>query len=70
MEFPRFVFCSPGPMACNGGTYGHELVKSQSEFDAAVKAGWSQTLPEALGANRDKGQESKAPKEPKAQKVV
>lgn len=48
MEFPRFVFTSPGPLTCNGGTYGERIVKNQAEFDAALKAGFKSTLPEAL----------------------
>lgn len=48
MEFPRFVFISPGKHECQGGTYSQELVKSQEEYDAAVKAGFSATIPDAL----------------------
>ena len=48
MEFPRFVFKDHGPHQRPGGSYDHALVESQSEMDAALKAGWFATLPEAL----------------------
>lgn len=48
MDFPRLVFISPGKLACNGGTYAHELVDTQESFDAAIKAGFFSTIPEAL----------------------
>ena len=48
MDFPRFVFTSPGSETCQGGTYGSELVADQSEYDAAIEAGFFGTLPEAL----------------------
>jgi hypothetical protein len=50
MDFPRFVFTSPGPDKCNGGTYGTELVEDKAEYDVALKAGFYSTLPEALEA--------------------
>ena len=50
MEFPRFVFKDHGPHQRAGGSYDHALVESQAEFDAALKAGWFATLPEALEA--------------------
>jgi len=48
MEFPRFVFTAPGPLRCNGGTYGQHIVADQTHYDAAIKAGFFATLPEAL----------------------
>ena len=50
MEFPRFVFLSPGKEKCQGGTFNTEIVKNITEFDAAIEAGFSATLPEALEA--------------------
>jgi hypothetical protein len=47
-DFPRFVFTSPGPCACQGGTYGAELVQNEKELDAAISAGFFETVPEAL----------------------
>ena len=50
MEYPRFVFISPGCNKCNGGTYDHEVVKNASEHKAALDAGFSDSIPEALGS--------------------
>lgn len=50
MEYPRFVFISPGSNKCNGGTYDHEVVKDASEYKAALDAGFSDSVPEALEA--------------------
>jgi len=50
MEYPRFVFISPGSNKCNGGTYDHELVKDEKEHKAAISAGFSDTVTEALEA--------------------
>ena len=50
MEFPRYVFLSPGKTECQGGSYNNELVKDKVEFDAAIEAGFSSTLPEALAS--------------------
>lgn len=47
-DFPRFVFTSPGPCSCQGGTYGAELVQNEKELDAAISAGFFETVPEAL----------------------
>lgn len=51
LKFPRLVFCSPGPHSCQGGTYAYEIVESQEDFESAIEAGYSATVPEAL-ANR------------------
>lgn len=50
MEYPRLVFKSPGPFKCNGGTYGHVPVENDAEYEAALKAGYAPTVPEALAA--------------------
>jgi len=60
-DFPRFVFTSPGPKECQGGTYGDEIVKDENELSAALDVGFFESIPEALEA-------LKAPKEPKAPK--
>ena len=59
-EFPRAVFTAPGPNACQGGSYGSELVRDEKEMKAALEAGFFETLPEALEAE-------KAAKAPKAE---
>ena len=48
MEYPRFVYISPGETKCVGGTFGHELVKDEAEHKAALAAGFSDGIPEAL----------------------
>lgn len=48
MEYPRFVFISPGKNKCAGGTYDHELVRDASEHKAALEAGYSDSIPDAL----------------------
>ena len=48
MEYPRFVFISPGKNTCNGGTYDHELVQNENEHKAAIDAGFFDSVPEAL----------------------
>jgi len=50
MDYPRFVFISPGANKCNGGTYDHEVVHNASEHKAAIEAGFSDSVPEALDA--------------------
>jgi len=48
MSYPRFVFKNGGPLQRAGGSYGHLLVQDETEHAAAVKAGWFETLPEAI----------------------
>jgi hypothetical protein len=49
MEFPRFVYKSPGPSRhSTGGAYRFAVVNSQAEIDAHVAAGWSLTPREAI----------------------
>jgi hypothetical protein len=48
MDYPRFVYISPGAQKCNGGTYDHEVVKDESEHKAALSAGFSDSVPDAL----------------------
>jgi len=56
MDFPRFVFTSPGPLACGfKQTYGQEIVTSQEDYDSALKAGFFSTIPEAIEANKVHG---------------
>jgi hypothetical protein len=50
MEYPRFVFLSPGPNKCQGGTYDTELVQNESERKAAIIAGFSDDVLEAIKA--------------------
>jgi hypothetical protein len=48
MEYPRFVYISPGETKCVGGTFGYDLVKDEIEHKAALFAGFSDSVPEAL----------------------
>ena len=48
MEYPRFVFISPGRNKCAGGTYDHELVLNEKEHKAAIDAGFSDSVPESI----------------------
>jgi|SRR6185369_14455030 len=50
MDFPRLVFQVPGNQQRPGGTYGHLLVESQAQFDAALDEGFHETVPEAIAA--------------------
>jgi hypothetical protein len=52
MEYPRFVFISPGANKCQGGTYDHEVVKDEKEHKAALSAGFSDSVPDALEAGK------------------
>jgi hypothetical protein len=49
MKFPTMVYRCPGTHHCPGGTFDYLGVKSQAELDAAIEAGWSRTMPEAMG---------------------
>ena len=48
MEFPRLVFKNGGPHQRPGGFYDHTPVENEAEYEAALKAGWFATMPEAL----------------------
>jgi len=50
MDYPRFVFICPGANKCQGGTYDHEVVTNASEHKAAIDAGFSDSVPDALEA--------------------
>jgi hypothetical protein len=71
MEYPRLVFISPGSQKCGGGTYDHELVKDEKEHKAAIEAGFSDSVPDALESaklvkaemSEDKPKRGRKPKE-------
>lgn len=49
MEFPRFVYRSPGQSKCAGGaSYTLELVNSKQELDEKIKSGWFTTVEKAV----------------------
>jgi hypothetical protein len=65
MEFPRFVFRSPGARTFKPGiTYDYRTVTGPEEMDAALACGWSATRDEALNpAEKPKVESKAAPKE-------
>ena len=65
MDFPIFVFTSPGPLACGfKQTYGQEIVTSQEDYDSALKAKFYPTIPEAIEAFKRIPEPDKAPDPP------
>lgn len=54
MEFPRYVFTSPGNLSAGWGrTYGEEIVNDDAEYEAALNAGFYGTLAEAFEAAKN-----------------
>ena len=60
MDFPRYVFKSPGENRIPEGSYDCELVDGQEGFDKLIKAGWNETILGAVEAS--KAEKPKAPK--------
>ena len=50
MEFPRSLFKSPGDQWVGGGSFAIEHVEDMAQYHAAKKAGWFDSVPEALAA--------------------
>ena len=49
MEFPRFVYLSPGTQRhSSGGTYRFVSVSDQAEHDAYLAKGWAVTVRDAI----------------------
>lgn len=53
MEFPRSLFKSPGDQWVGGGSFAIEHVEDLAQYHAAKKAGWFDSVPEALAAWRN-----------------
>ena len=54
MDFPRFVYRSPGTVRhANGACYQYVVVKSEAEVKEHLAAGWSLTEAEAIEAAGD-----------------
>ena len=53
MEFPRSLFKSPGDQWVSGGSFAIEHVEDLAQYNAAKKAGWFDSVPEALDAWRN-----------------
>ena len=50
MDFPRSLFKSPGDQWVGGGSFAIEHVEDLAQYHAAKKAGWFDSVPEALAA--------------------
>ncbi len=50
MEFPRSLFKSPGDQWVGGGSFAIEHVEDLAQYHAAKKAGWFDSVGEALEA--------------------
>lgn len=53
MDFPRSLFKSPGDQWVGGGSFAIEHVEDLAQYHAAKKAGWFDSVPEALDAWRN-----------------
>ena len=53
MEFPRSLFKSPGDQWVGGGSFAIEHVEDLAQYHAAKRAGWFDSVPEALDAWRN-----------------
>lgn len=53
MEFPRSLFKSPGDQWVGGGSFAIEHIEDMAQYHAAKKAGWFDSVPEALDAWRN-----------------
>ena len=52
-DFPTIVYRVPGRhWGPEGSTYDYKGVDDRAAFDAAIDAGWHETITDALGANR------------------
>ena len=49
MEFPTLLYRCPGMHQCEGGSFSTLQVQDDKESATALKAGWCETLPEAMG---------------------
>jgi 23S rRNA G2445 N2-methylase RlmL len=49
MIFPTIIYKCPGKHHCKGGTYDYIQVKTKEDFEAKLKDGYFETLPEAMG---------------------
>jgi hypothetical protein len=52
MDFPRSLFKSPGDQWVGGGSFAIEHVEDLAQYHAAKKAGWFDSVPEALESFR------------------
>ena len=50
MEYPRLVYISPGKNILPEGSFDYEPVKDEKDHKAALEAGFSDSVPDALKA--------------------
>lgn len=50
MEYPRLVYISPGHNKCVEGSFDFEPVEDEANHKAALAAGFSNSVPEAIKA--------------------
>lgn len=48
MNYPRFVFKVPGPIARAGGTYDQVLANDSAELEAKKADGWFESMLDAI----------------------
>lgn len=48
MNFPTFVYKTPGQHSGNGFTYSYKIVKNEEEVAEMLEEGYFVTLPEAI----------------------
>ncbi len=60
MDFPRFVFKSPGEIRLPNGSYDQKITEEEGEYEALIKEGWSPTVIEAMGGEPEKAPVPKA----------
>lgn len=64
MEFPRYVFITPGPEKHGADTVGTQLVIDEDEYDAALKAGFYGTSFDAIDSAKTTKAEAPKAEEP------
>lgn len=58
IEFPNFVYCSPGLHSAGGTkTYTERHVNNTEELNSLLSSGWFLTLPEALSSKKEEKKE-------------
>lgn len=48
MEYPAFVYKTPGPFTHRGGTHDYVAVNDDADLDQRIAEGWFKTMPEAI----------------------
>jgi hypothetical protein len=61
MDFPRFVFRSPGSLVVDGGDVSQSLCEDNKQRTALLADGWHDSIPDALADYVADDQEEDAP---------